>query len=127
MYGSDGLNEKLPGAITSLTRICATAVLPSIVALIEAEPELTAVMTPVELTDTTSALLVVQDVARPLITSPDTLRAVAASGMLSPGFSVVSAGVSVTDATTARGSTGADLSDVHDESANALNATCRRR
>src|SRR5437762_13930952 len=88
--------------------MAAVPLLPSLVAVIVAEPAATPVTTPLELTAATAALLVAQLTARPLSALPAESRGLAVSGTDPPTATLAEPVLKLTDATgTARTVSGA--------------------
>src|SRR5437763_15762177 len=79
--------------------MAAVPLLPSLVAVIVAEPAATPVTTPLELTAATAALLVAQLTARPLSALPAESRGVAVRGTDPPTATLAEPGLTLTDAT----------------------------
>src|SRR5207245_1360139 len=80
--------------------------LPSLVAVIVAEPGVTAVTRPLPFTVATDVLLLDQETARPESAAPFAACGVAVSWTVSPAWTVAVAGVTSTDATAAGGPIG---------------------
>src|SRR5256886_1849470 len=91
--------SQLPGGGAAVTVMAAVPLLPSLVAVIVAEPAATPVTTPLELTAATAALLVAQLTARPLSALPAESRGVAVSGTDPPTATLAEPGLTLTDAT----------------------------
>src|SRR6266487_3748023 len=89
----------LPGLVTDATVTAAVPLIPSLVAVIVAEPAATAVTRPLAFTVATAALLDVQVTVRPVSELPAASFSAATNVRVLPPKRLAVAGLTVTDAT----------------------------